>query len=345
MHELARIEVEGARDGDAALRSAGLIGLAGAGLSWLLWQRTQSELALAAGLAGSALAAGAVGTAERLRGRLRAAEAEHERDASRLETAVDEEQRLRKQVELLEARVRERTAQLEDAILEFETFNYSVSHDLRSPLGAIINLTAILEEDQAPVLDADGRDCVRRIQRCAGAALALTDGILAFSRSGRRETRIERVDVRALFEEVAAEQTLAQPESGCAFRIGALPDVDADPEMLRILASNLLSNACKFVAEGCRPEILVGAEESAHEVTYFVRDAGIGFDMKNADRLFRPFERLHGNSGYAGHGLGLAIVARIVRRHGGRVWADSRPGGGATFFFSLPKRASQSHGA
>jgi signal transduction histidine kinase len=322
------------------LRNAGLAGLAGAGLSGLLWQRSQSEWALAAGLAATALAVGAIGLATRFRRRLRAADAGRERVVAQLAAATDEEQRLRKQVELLEARVRERTAQLEDAILEFETFNYSVSHDLRSPLGAIINLTAILEEDHGAVLDDEGRDCMRRIQRSAGAALSLTDGILAFSRSGRRETRIERVNVRALFEEVAAEQTVARPDSRCAFRIGALPDVDADPEMLRIVAANLLSNACKFVSEGCGAEVEVGAAEGAHEITFYVRDAGIGFDMKYADRLFKPFERLHGSPDYVGHGLGLAIVARIVRRHGGRIWADSTPGCGATFFFSLPKRAS-----
>jgi light-regulated signal transduction histidine kinase (bacteriophytochrome) len=328
-----------ARDGvQAPLRSGGIAALVGAGAAWLLWQRTHNEWVLGTGLLASAVAAGAVAFVERARSRTRAQDEARARLEARLVAAQAEEQQLRKQVELLEARVRERTAQLEDAILEFETFNYSVSHDLRSPLGAIINLTAILEEDQLALLDDTGRDCLRRIIGSATAALALTDGILAFSRSGRRETRIELVRMQALCEDVAAELAAARPESDCSFRIGALPDVEADPELMRIVVANLLGNACKFVAKGSHPAVEVGGASTAHEVVYFVRDGGIGFDMKYADRLFRPFERIHGDPQYAGHGLGLAIVARIVRRHGGRVWAESQPGLGATFSFALPKR-------
>jgi signal transduction histidine kinase len=318
----------------------GLVGLGGTAASWALWQRTHDAWSLAAGLGLSLASAVLLGVVGRARARAAEAAAEKQRVERRLAAAVEEEDRLRRQIEQLEARVRERTAQLEDAILEFETFNYSVSHDLRSPLGAIINLSAILGEDFGDGLDADGRDCVRRIVSSASAALSLTDGILAFARSGS-PARAERLPMRTIFEEVAAEIRAAAPDSGCAIRVGDVPDVYGDPEMIRIVVANLLGNACKFVPKGRPPEVEVGGGVSSDQVIYFVRDRGIGFDDGQRGRLFKTFERVHRSPDYSGHGLGLAIVARIVRRHGGHVWAQGKPDRGATFFFSLPKRTPE----
>jgi signal transduction histidine kinase len=244
---------------------------------------------------------------------------------------------LREQVAALEERVREASAELARAQAEFESFHSSVSHDLRSPLGAIVNLVAILSEDAADRLDDTGRECLRRIESSARAALSLTDGIVAFVHGGKDPLRPEPIPMRALFEEEAARlAALHAPDARVA--IGDLPDADGDPDMIRAVVANLLANAFKFVRKGEGAEIEISGRDVNGEHVYAVRDRGIGIDARWADRLFKPFERLHGSPDYSGHGLGLAVVARLVRRHGGRVWAEGARDAGATFFFSLPKR-------
>ncbi|RIL07440.1 MAG: hypothetical protein DCC71_03170 [Proteobacteria bacterium] len=240
-------------------------------------------------------------------------------------------------LQALEQRVRECTAELERTVAEFESFHSSVSHDLRSPLGAIVNLVAILSEDYAERLDDTGRECLRRIERSARAALSLTDGIVAYVHSGKDGLHPEPVAMRALFEEEAARlAALHAPDARVA--IGELPDADADPDMIRAVVASLLGNAFKFVRKGEAAEIEIDGWDANGEHVYSVRDRGIGIDARWADRLFKPFERLHGSPDYPGHGLGLAVVARLVRRHGGRVWAEGARDAGATFYFSLPKR-------
>lgn len=236
----------------------------------------------------------------------------------------------------LEARVAERTRDLDEAVADLEAFNYSVSHDLKSPLGAVVNFTAVLEEDYGDVLDDTGRGFLRRVRDSAESALAMMEGLLDFSRLGRKELERSRVGmeelVRSTFEEVRAERGPASAE----LAVGPLPPVLADPAMLRLVVTNLLANALKFSRHRRPPRIEVRGEEKDGEVIYTVADNGAGFDMRFARKLFHVFERLHSSNAYEGTGVGLAIVARIVRRHGGRVWAEGELDRGAAFHFALP---------
>jgi signal transduction histidine kinase len=271
------------------------------------------------------------------------------RDANLLlERQIEETQRgqgdLRHLSEELEARVAQRTAELNDTIVELETFNYSVSHDLRGPLGAVINFAAILREDYESRLDDAGRDILARIVQSSAAAVSMMDALLAYSRSGRSELRKTRLDVARLVREVEQEFVATSQQFACAVKIGDLPDVVADENMLRFIFANLISNACKFARSGESPSVEIGGHVSGGEAVFHVRDAGVGFDMRFAEKLFKVFERLHPSDDYPGHGVGLAIVARMVRRHGGRVWAQGAVGKGATFYFTIPVRDGSGDG-
>ena len=319
----------------------------GVGTSWSLsaWPTSSAilgfydlgpMLVLAAGLAASALIALSVhyGTlAWRRADALRAANQE-------LEQQVELSRRSRGDLEKLsaelEARVEQRTAELHETIVELETFNYSVSHDLRGPLGAVINFSAILREDYESRLDAEGTDILSRIVHSASAAVSMMDALLAYSRSGRAELFKAEIDVGRLVREVLSEFTAATPSLACAVKLGELPDVVADESMLRFIFTNLISNACKFARDGEAPSVEISGSVAGKEATFYVRDEGVGFDMRYAEKLFRVFERLHSADAYPGHGVGLAIVARMVRRHGGRVWAQGAVGKGATFYFTIP---------
>lgn len=239
----------------------------------------------------------------------------------------------------LEKHVAERTAALNETIAELETFNSSVSHDLRSPLGAIINFAAILKEDYDPIIDEAGREHLDRVVASARSAVTLMDGLLAFSRSGREVIHKEVVCMRSLAEDVARELGAPAPMSALTVEIGAIPDAWADPDMMRIVWLNLIQNACKFALPGEPACVEVGGSAKQDEVSYFVRDSGIGFDMRFADKLFKPFERLHPTHRGASSGVGLAIVERIIRRHGGRLDGQGAVNQGAIFSFSLPHRS------
>lgn len=239
----------------------------------------------------------------------------------------------------LEKHVAERTAALNETIAELETFNSSVSHDLRSPLGAIINFAAILKEDYDPIIDEAGREHLDRVVASARSAVTLMDGLLAFSRSGREAIHKEVVCMRSLAEGVARELGASAPMSALTVEIGALPDAWADPDMMRIVWLNLIQNACKFALPGEPASVEVGGSAKQDEVSYFVRDSGIGFDMRFADKLFKPFERLHPTHRGASSGVGLAIAERIIRRHGGRLDGQGAVNQGAVFSFSLPHRS------
>jgi light-regulated signal transduction histidine kinase (bacteriophytochrome) len=259
---------------------------------------------------------------------------EKDRRAQALERAEHEIDRLRSS---LEARVAERTLALERTIDELETMNATVSHDLRSPLAAVINFTAILAEDYEQVLDLPAKDYVRRISGNARTAVSLLDGLLAFSQSGREEMHKTSVDMRRLVEGVRDDLIgrVQAPVRG-SIEIADLPGAYADPAMIRRVYTNLIGNALKFVRVGEAPRVEIGGNRDSGELVYFVRDRGVGFDMGSFDRLFNVFGRLHHPGDFEGHGVGLSIVARLVRRHGGRVWAQSSLGKGATFLFSLP---------
>jgi signal transduction histidine kinase len=243
---------------------------------------------------------------------------------------------LRKLNSELEARVAERTHELSELVKELEAFTYSVSHDLRSPLGAVVNFASLIEEDYGERLDPEGRDYLDRIHSSADSALALMDGLLAFSRLGRERVNRTRVDMEALVAEVVDELTASESRLDAEIAVGSLPPAHADPTMMRLVVANLVSNALKFSRGGVLPRVEIGASQGDDgEIVYHVRDNGVGFEPQLAHKLFTAFERLHAREQFAGSGVGLASAARVVRRHGGRIWAEGSPGKGAVFYFTL----------
>lgn len=238
----------------------------------------------------------------------------------------------------LESRVAERTAALEDAIDELEAFNYSVSHDLRSPLGAILNFTTILAEDyDGKPLDEEGRGILERIRRSALRATALLEDLLRLSRAGRAAISKDRIDMTALAREAFGQARAADGADDVELVVGPLPEAVGDRTLLADVLANLFGNALKYSRDTEKRRIEVSGRIEGREAIYVVADNGQGFDMRYVDKLFRLFERLHGDEGIEGTGVGLAMVRRIVKRHGGRVWAEGEPGVGARFSFSLPR--------
>lgn len=274
-----------------------------------------------------------------LEARLRERNAELARDHQALRIEVAERHRaeaeLRRLNAELEQRVAERTVQLEAANKELEAFCYSVSHDLRAPLRSIAGFSQALLEDWGDKLDEEGKDYLLRV-RAAGFRMGLLiDDLLQLSRLTRAEMSRDRVDLSALARAVTAELQRTQPERRVEVIIADGLLAQGDARLLRAALENLLSNAWKFT--GKRPEgrIEFGVIEHNARPAYFVRDNGAGFDMTYADKLFRPFQRLHSPIEFEGTGVGLATVQRIIHRHGGDVWADGAEEQGATFYFTL----------
>jgi signal transduction histidine kinase len=237
----------------------------------------------------------------------------------------------------LEQRVTERTAQLEAANKELEGFSYSVSHDLRAPLRAIAGFSKLLVEDHGPALDVEARRKLGVIQSEGARMGQLIDELLAFSRLGRKSMQMTDLDMvelaRSTFNGLNGQHDGARPE----FHVGTLPRAKGDRVLVGQVWTNLLSNAMKFSSKRPTPRIEVSAVSDDREHIYFVRDNGAGFDPRYRAKLFGVFQRLHSSSEFPGTGVGLALVERIVVRHGGRVWADGKPDEGATFYFTLPK--------
>ena len=237
----------------------------------------------------------------------------------------------------LEHRVQERTVELEEAVREMESFSYSISHDLRAPLRAIAGYARIVEEDYAAAIDAEGK---RLLGRIAGGAIRmgeLIDDLLDFSRIGRADLKKSPVDMNLVVRDVIGELDEAGANRR-QFDIGDLPQAEADRGLLRQAWMNLLSNAVKYSRQRDPARIEVGGAIEGDELHYWVRDNGAGFDMAFSDKLFKVFQRLHRDPSFEGTGVGLALVARIVHKHGGRVWAEGAPEAGATFHFTLPSR-------
>ena len=233
----------------------------------------------------------------------------------------------------LERRVAERTVALETAYRELEAFSYSVSHDLRAPLRAIVGFSAILREDEGDRLSDDGRRLLAIIDDSARRMGNLTDALLALARTSRQKLAHGRVDMSAIANEVAGE--LARDYPGTWIEIHPLPPAAGDATLIRQIFANLIGNALKYSARATTPRVDVGAETDGDMPVYFVRDNGAGFDMAYAERLFKPFERLHAEKEFAGAGIGLALVHMIVQRHGGSIRAEGALGRGAVFRFSL----------
>jgi signal transduction histidine kinase len=255
--------------------------------------------------------------------------------------ATDE---LRSRAEKMEAEVyaraqevAETSRRLEEANAELESFSYSVSHDLRAPLRAINGFSQALLEDYGSTLPTDGQSLLARVRENTKRMGQLIDDLLVFSRLGRKPLEMGPVDMTALAEAAVQEVRHADQGRDVEVIVGHLPTAIGDTGLLRQAVSNLVANAFKFTRQRARARIEIGSRADGDETVYYVRDNGAGFDMKYATKLFGVFQRLHRESDFEGTGVGLALVQRIVHRHGGRVWAEAQLDQGATFSFTLRK--------
>jgi light-regulated signal transduction histidine kinase (bacteriophytochrome) len=236
--------------------------------------------------------------------------------------------------------VAERTAQLEAANKDLEGVSYSVSHDLRAPLRAVIGYSKILVEDHAGQVDEEALRKLNVIQSEAHRMGQLIDDLLAFSRLGRNAMHVMELDMtelaRSTFDGMNGQPETAKVE----LQLGSLPRASGDRVLLGQVWANLLSNAVKFSSKRDKPRVEVSAVSDEKEHIYFVRDNGAGFDPRYQSKLFGVFQRLHSSGEFPGTGVGLALVQRIVARHGGRVWAEGKVGEGAAFYFTLPREGA-----
>ena len=256
------------------------------------------------------------------------------------------ESELRQLNQELEQRVASRTAALEQAIKEQEAFSYTVSHDLRAPLRAIAGFSHILKDEYDSILSDEGRRYTETIAGNAVRMGQLISDILDFSRMSRREIAAVPVDMTELAREVYEEVRGGAPaERAIVLHMACLPPVRGDRAMLRQVWVNVIANAVKYTGPRVEAVIAVGSSTAGGENTYWVKDNGVGFDMRYADKLFGVFQRLHTAEEFEGTGIGLAIVKRIVTRHGGRVWAESKLGEGTALYFTLPASSAESGGS
>lgn len=235
-----------------------------------------------------------------------------------------------------EGELRRRAAELQAVNQELESFSYSVSHDLRAPLRSIVGFGQILLTEHTARLDDEARRVLGVVIRNAGQMSTLIDDLLAFSRASRKELGVREVDMRGMVLDVTGEIAATEPGRGIEFDVGDLEPSRGDPALLRQVWANLIDNAVKFSRGAQLPRVEVRSERHAEGRRYSVRDHGVGFDPAYTDKLFQPFQRLHPSTEFEGTGIGLAIVSRIVQRHGGTAWGRVEPGGGARFGFDLP---------
>lgn len=236
----------------------------------------------------------------------------------------------------MEIKVEEKTRELQLANKELESFAYSVSHDLRAPLRAISGFSKILEQDYGIILDNEGKRLIKIINDNTKKMGNLIDDLLAFSRFGRNEMKLNLLNTSSIVKSVIEDVHYYMNCEKTKFIINELPDIKGDQTMIYQVWYNLISNAVKFSSKVENPEIVIEGKTEKSLVTFSVKDNGIGFDMKYSQKLFGVFQRLHNDYDFEGTGVGLAIVHRIINRHGGKIWAYSELGKGATFYFSLP---------
>ena len=252
-------------------------------------------------------------------------------------TEVKQAQReIQKLNEELEERVKQRTEQLEAAKKDLESFSYSVSHDLRSPLRVIDGFAEVLNEDYSQFLDDEGRKTINVIRSNAEHMGRLIDNLLDLSRMGRQALHIAEIDMIELVNDVIAEMNLSETFKG-DMSIAQLPPANCDRELMKQVWINLISNAIKYSGKVEKPIIEIGFKQEEGNTVYFIKDNGAGFDMQFAHKLFGVFQRMHRVTEFEGTGVGLALVNQIITRHGGKIWADAKPDEGASFYFTLIK--------
>jgi PAS domain S-box-containing protein len=250
---------------------------------------------------------------------------------------ITERKKAEQSIRQLNMDLTKKAAQLHTANKELEAFSYSISHDLRAPLRAINGFTRILIEDYSSALDEEGRRVCKVITTETRRMGNLIDDLLAFSRLSRKEIQTAKIDMKALAYSVFGELTTEEQRTHIDFKIGRLPHTKGDPALIHQVWMNIISNAIKFSSKKEPAVIEVGTKRSENETIYCVRDNGAGFDIQYVDKLFNVFQRLHSEDEFEGTGVGLAIVQRIIQRHGGRVWAEGEVDKGATFYFALPR--------
>jgi signal transduction histidine kinase len=238
----------------------------------------------------------------------------------------------------LEQQVRLRTKELEAANKELESFSYSVSHDLRAPLRAVSGYAIMLKEDYEDTFDAEAKRITGNIISNVKMMGRLIDDLIAFSRLGKREVARRNIDMKALAEACTSELLNGWPEEKFNFVVSDLPGCFGDEDLLKQVWLNLIGNALKYSSRTVAPLVEIGHTSNGNGTIWFVRDNGAGFDMKYADKLFKVFQRLHSQDEFEGTGIGLALVRRIIDKHKGRIWAESTPGSGAVFYFTLSEQ-------
>jgi PAS domain S-box-containing protein len=248
---------------------------------------------------------------------------------------ITERHRSDQRIHHLNEELRKRVVELARINRELETFSYSVSHDLRAPLRHIDGFARILQEEHSADVSPEAHQYLDRILTAANHMGHLIDDLINLARIGRKELLRKNVDLTALVRQIADDIDSDPGDRKIVWRIDPLLECECDPGLLALVFSNLLSNAVKFTKQHSHPVIHVGVTLSTREPVFFVRDNGVGFDVKYADKLFGVFQRLHSQDEFEGTGIGLATVQRIIHRHGGRIWAEAEPGRGATFFFTL----------
>ncbi len=255
-----------------------------------------------------------------------------------LDREVAERKQAEEKIQRLNRELEQRIAELSAANKELEGFSYYVSHDLRVPLRAIACFSEIFLEDHAVNLDKEGRRVINVVRDNAKRMEGLIDGLLNFSHLGQKETIKKDIDMEELTRKIVKELKNNSPDEKVEVKIAALPSAYGDETLVHQVLINLISNAIKFSNNKKSSLIEVGARLEKDENIYYVKDNGVGFDMKYSDKLFGVFQRLHSQKEFEGTGVGLALVQRIIHRHGGRVWAEGKVNKGATFYFTLPLR-------